>query len=151
MNVDDRLGRILKLLQGSIRAAGFTQTEVDERIGRRRGYLSHVFQRRVDLKLIDLLRALGALQVEPGKFFLAALGDTATPRNPLEDLVSLVSQIRTQINVPAAGDAPAVQSSINREDEERMLLEKVRSAVRRILAEEGTDPAGAQQVLAQNR
>lgn len=136
MNVEDRLGRILKLLQGSIRAAGFTQTEVDERIGRRRGYLSHVFQRRVDLKLIDLLRALETLQVDPGRFFSAALGGRTDNRAALEDLVNLVANLRDSSHTGSALWAPTPPQPANESvADDEQLLKRVRAAVRSILAE----------------
>ena len=150
MKVEDRLGRILKLLQGSIRAAGFTQTEVDERIGRRRGYLSHVFQRRVDLKLVDLLRALDVLQVDPGRFFSAALGGRRSERSAtLEDLMSLVVDLREggqsgSVSLPAS----VVSSPANEGFNEEALLDRVRVAVRKVLSD--PDEATAKLLAGQN-
>lgn len=84
------LDHTLSLLQRSIRASGLTQLEVDRRIGRRRGFLSHVFQRKVDIKAVDLLRTLSVLGLEPRSFFrqlateaaggLAAVGLERTAR-----------------------------------------------------------------------
>lgn len=154
MKVEDRLGRILKLLQGSIRAAGFTQTEVDERIGRRRGYLSHVFQRRVDLKLVDLLRALDVLQVDPGRFFGAALGGRRSERSAtLEDLMSLVVDLRdggqaaSALPIPASVvGSPANESFPKINDD--ALLDRVRVAVRKVLS--NPDEATAKLLAGQN-
>jgi len=139
MNVENRLGKILKLLQGSIRAAGFTQTEVDERIGRRRGYLSHVFQRRVDLKLVDLLRALEVLQVDSGRFFNAAMGGRTESRAAIEDLVTLVASLRDGVSSSpsfwAASVPAAPRSAPEQAQDDERLMERVRTAVRSILAE----------------
>jgi hypothetical protein len=136
MDVDERLGRLLRLLQGSIRAAGHTQTEVDGRIGRRRGYLSHVFQRRVDLKLIDLLRALQVLQVDPARFFRAAFAARSDERAPVDDLMQLVSELR--VGWPeTARSLPAEEAA---RDDDRELLERVREAVRTILDERTNGP-----------
>lgn len=140
MFMDDRLGRVLKLLQGSIRAAGFTQTMVDERIGRRRGYLSHVFQRRVDLKLVDLLKVLEVLEIDPSRFFAAALGnrqDGARDSHsaPVENVMRLVAEpvsglLNRRGMVPPLRTNPAPEEGLDDQ-----LLERVRRAVQSVLAE----------------
>jgi hypothetical protein len=141
MDVENRLERLLRLLQGSIRAAGFTQTEVDGRIGRRRGYLSHVFQRRVDLKLVDLLRTLEVLHVDPGRFFRSAFSGRSDDRAPVEDLMQLVSELRGGWPLAAAG-APGPGP-----EEDAELLQRVREAVRTILAERSDGPTAAVRAL----
>lgn len=130
-SAEERLARILKLLQGSIRAAGYTQTQVDEEIGRRRGYLSHVFQRRVDLKLVDLLRALEVLQVDPTRFFRAGLNGHQEERGPLEELMNLVGSQR-QLAPPPVAWPPTPP---RRRSDDELLMNRVREAVRSILAE----------------
>lgn len=129
---EEKLSKVLKLLQGSIRAAGYTQTQVDEAIGRRRGYLSHVFQRRVDLKLVDLLRALDVLQVDPTRFFRACLDGHQEERRSLEELMNLVGSQRRGALTPAGG-WQVLPLHHDREDE--YLMRRVRRAVRSILAE----------------
>ncbi len=123
---DERLGRVLRLLQGAIRAAGATQTEVDEAIQRRRGYLSHVFQRRVDLKLIDLLRALEVLRVDPHRFFQLAFSSRAEPA---------VSSVLTECFDPEQLGESGNANLKTRATEDPSLLERVRGAVRDLLAE----------------
>jgi transcriptional regulator with XRE-family HTH domain len=122
---EERLQVLLRLFQGSIRAAGLSQTEVDERIGRRRGYLSHVFQGRVDLKLIDLLNALEALGVDPNRFFQLAFGQAATSASPSAVLIECFATPRP---APTAARRPG-------EPLDPRLLDHVRSAVRVVLAE----------------
>ncbi len=129
MEDDARLGKLLKLLQGSIRAAGLTQTEVDERIGRRRGYLSHVFQRRVDLKVIDLLRALEVLEIDPARFFAVALGSRPEPRASLDEPLLLMGSSRLN------GPLQRLDERGARSAEADGLVELVQATVRRVLAE----------------
>ncbi len=142
MDAEEHLARILRLLQGSIRAAGYTQTEVDERIGRRRGYLSHVFQRRVDLKLHDLLRALEMLEIDPSAFFHAALSGRGGEHPALEDLMQLVTNSKQRgLPSPAATQPPGATA------EDPRLVERVRAIVRDLLtsspeAGEAKPPAG---------
>lgn len=134
---DERVIRVLRLLQGAIRAAGYTQTEMDDRIGRRRGYLSHVFQRRVDLKLQDLLQTLEAMQIDAGSFFLTALKSQARPQ--LDDLIELVTTAKlTETSWPASFPEPPsaeVRSTAESAgDPDAELLERVRAIVRQVLA-----------------
>lgn len=140
MSVEDRLTRMLKLLQGAIRASGLTQTAVDERIGRRRGYLSHVFQRRVDLKVADLLKVLAVLNLDPLRFFETATTHPEAPgpqealaedgrASSLDELMLLVSDYRHRARPEAWRQAPPS----DRDSAE--LLGRVRSVVRRILHE----------------
>jgi hypothetical protein len=117
VSAEELLARSLKLLQGAIRASGFTQTEIDDRIGRRRGYLSHVFQRRVDLKVIDLLRALAALRIEPSRFFEAVASGGG------DSMLQLVAGGLAEPPSSTAAAAP-----------ETSLEDRVRQALRAILA-----------------
>lgn len=142
MDAQEHLTRILRLLQGSIRAAGHTQTEVDERIGRRRGYLSHVFQRRVDLKLHDLLRALEMLEIDPGAFFHAALTGRGGEHPALEDLMQLVTSNRQRGPASPAATLPPGATA-----EDPRLVERVRAIVHDLLngspeTGQGKPPAG---------
>lgn len=122
---EERLQLLLRLFQSSIRAAGLSQTEVDERIGRRRGYLSHVFQGRVDLKLIDLLNALDALGIDPTRFFQLAFGQTPTGSSPSAVLIECFATPRPPVPPAARPNASL----------DPFLLDQVRSAVRTVLAE----------------
>ncbi len=117
------LSRCLQLLQGAIRASGLTQTEIDERIGRRKGYLSHVFQRRVDLKVIDLLRALDALEIDPRRFFGAVTQSSTSGSGVLELLASRLEEESVRPGRPAAADT--------------VLEERVRRTLRSILLKLG--------------
>ncbi len=130
---DERVARVLRLLQGAIRAAGATQTEVDVRIGRRRGSLSHVFQRRVDLKLLDLLQVLEVLHLDSASFFSTALKSQARPQ--LDDLIELATANKSSpLGWPAAAPTPvAVDEAETTADPDRELLEKVRAIVRQVL------------------
>jgi hypothetical protein len=118
----------LKLLQGAIRASGCTQTDVDDRIGRRRGYLSHVFQRRVDLKLIDLLRALEVLEIEPRRFFAAVTAGSAGGSSGVLQLLA----DRLDWEAARASSAPSRPPA-----SEAALEERVKKALRSILSQMG--------------
>ena len=121
VSAEELLARSLKLLQGAIRASGLTQTEVDGKIRRRRGFLSHVFQRRVDLKLVDLLRALEILGIEPRQFFQVVIqGRSGTGPDVMHLLADRLKP------APEGASVEPVESA---------LQDQVRQAVREILAE----------------
>ena len=122
--------RSLKLLQGAIRASEFTQTDVDERIGRRRGYLSHVFQRRVDLKLIDLLRVLEVLRVSPNRFFAAVASEGKPSGSGVLQLIA--GQLAAEAPSTVKPSSPAPRDDAALED-------RVRKALRSILSQLGQE------------
>lgn len=126
MNAEDLLSRSLRLLQGAIRASGHTQTEIDDLIGRRRGYLSHVFQRRVDLKVIDLVRALEALGIDPRRFFAALVASGPSANVGVLQLIADRPE-----EPPARPAAPAASEPVAAA--EPALEERVRTALRSIL------------------
>jgi hypothetical protein len=127
MDTEQLLSRLLRLLQGAIRVSGATQIEIDEKIGRRRGYLSHVFQRRVDLKLVDMLKVIAALELDPGQFFSPLVTGQQARRLTTEDLMSLLAG-----SFESASPTPRRPQASQGEDELESL---VRDAVRRILRE----------------
>lgn len=127
MQAEDLLSRALKLLQGATRVSGFSQTDLDDAIGRRRGYLSHVFQRRVDLKLGDLLRALDALEIDPRDFFDAVAAGAIEEQPSLDELLRLAASQRQRVFRPRQDDA------------DPDLMAKVQQAVRQVLAESKAD------------
>lgn len=133
MKSEELLSRSLKLLQGAIRASGMTQTELDERIGRRRGYLSHVFQRRVDLKVLDLLSALDELAITPSRFF-ETVAEGAQPGS--SGVLRLLADRLAREPRPASPPLPAagLEAAENAELEER-----VRGALRSILSQLGRE------------
>ncbi len=142
VNSEELLPRCLKLLQGAIRASGMTQTEVDGHIGRRRGYLSHVFQRRVDLKVVDLLRTLQVLGISPSRFF-ESVPRAAAPASAgvLHLLAERLAQEPARAPQPAAaapepGPSQALQATLDPADEAQ-LEERVRTVLRSILMQLG--------------
>lgn len=94
------------------------------RIGRRRGYLSHVFQRRVDLKVEDLMLALEVLGIDAARFF-ETVSETQTTGS--SGMLRLVTQ-RAQAE-PAS---PPAQASA---DSQAVLEARVRKALRSILGQ----------------
>jgi hypothetical protein len=102
LEVEPTYGRVLSVLHATIRASGRTQISLDAVIGRRRGYLSHVFQRRVALKVKDLVALVRALGVDPAGFLgYLMLGESSTPAT------SPAAPAPARTPTAAAGPAPA--------------------------------------------
>ena len=130
MSSEELLSRILKLLQGAIRVSGATQIQVDAKIGRRRGYLSHVFQRRVDLKLVDMLRILDAISLDSGQFFTPLVTGQPNPKLTPDDLMSLLAGgLDTRHAAPQLAPPPATVP------DDAQLEAMVRDTVRQLLRE----------------
>lgn len=94
LDVEAAYTRILKVLRGAIRASGHTQVEIDRAIGRRRGYLSHVFHRRVHLKVRELLAVIRALDLEPSHLLGTLVVGPRPQERPLdqEELLTLLAE-----------------------------------------------------------
>jgi hypothetical protein len=125
--VDATYDRILAILRAAIRASGRTQVAVDQAIGRRRGYLSHVFQRRVEIKLRDVLKVLRILGLDPslvlGPLVLKTPGPVARaeaeepagdeaveeplPRGEMESLIAAILDASPPPEAPPDGEPPA--------------------------------------------
>jgi hypothetical protein len=124
---EEKVSRLLTNLQRAIRASGISQTKLDAAIGRRRGFLSHVFQRRINLKVIDLMRALSVLEVEPVDF-----------------MRSLNEPPRLLPTQPAAGTSRAAErarAAVAPGESYDLLLNGFSQVVRRVLTELGEDAA----------
>jgi hypothetical protein len=132
VHADDLMSQCLQLLQGAIRASGLTQTEVDQRIGRRKGYLSHVFQRRVDLKLIDLMQTLEVLGLDPRRFFGALTQAAASGGSGVLEL--LATRLEAEEEQSRAAPPPARPSERTLDAH---LEARVRQTLRALLAQVG--------------
>jgi len=140
MAAEDDVQRVLSLLKRAIRSSGSSQKEVDRQIGVQPGYLSQVMIGRLDLKLKHLLRALGAIDVDPAGFFVLAFpgerGDASGPSG--SDVLNLLPA-----GVARSPDSGAAASGSGESDAE----EDFQRLVARALAEElglpPFDPPGA--------
>lgn len=118
MTSESDVQKILSLLRRAIRSSGFSQKDVDRRIGVQPGYLSQVMIGRLDLKLKHLLRALDAIEVEPSAFFDLVFAGEPTGA----DLLSLLPAATHELGRPAAS-AP---SRLGADELERLVARTVR-------------------------
>ena len=63
------IGRILTLVRDKIRDRGFTQLEVQAKLGWGRSYISQLLTKQKQLRVDQLLTILDVLGVAPGDFF----------------------------------------------------------------------------------
>lgn len=100
LDVEVTYARILRLLRAAIRDSGRPQMEVDEAIGRHRGHLDHVFHRRTELKVRELLKVLGALRLDPAQFLgplVVGSRPGRRPRTPEELLAQLAERVAAPV------------------------------------------------------
>jgi transcriptional regulator with XRE-family HTH domain len=128
MTAESDVQRILSLLRRAIRSSGFSQKEVDRRIGVQPGYLSQVMIGRLDLKLKHLLRALDAIEVEASAFFDLAFTGQRGAEPTGADLLSLLPAGAT--GAPASSTAGSLHPSLNPDELEALIARTVREEIR---------------------
>lgn len=69
MVVEKEIDRILTLLRNKIRERGFTQLEVQERLGWGRSYISQLLTKQKSLRVEQVLLILSVIGVEPAEFY----------------------------------------------------------------------------------
>ncbi len=69
MAIDKEVDRILTLLRNKIRERGFTQLEVQEKLGWGRSYISQLLTKQKSLRVEQVLMILEVIKVEPGDFY----------------------------------------------------------------------------------
>lgn len=123
LDVDATYTRILKLIQHSIRVTGRSQVEMDEAIGRPRGYLSHIFHGRIELKVRDFLRVLRALQIDPAQMLGPLVAGYPSGRGPLSQAELLVSLVRALPDplAPAQAEADPEEAEKSAREHQKVL------------------------------
>jgi len=69
MAIDKEVDRILTLLRNKIRERGFTQLEVQEKLGWGRSYISQLLTKQKSLRVEQVLMILEVIKVEPADFY----------------------------------------------------------------------------------
>lgn len=81
--VDSEAGRYLALLQSKIRQRGYSEPEVQERLGWGRKCIARLAKQPKRLRMKQVFMILEAIGIEPVEFFQELYGRTvAAPRNP---------------------------------------------------------------------
>ena len=69
MSVEKEVERILTLLRNKIRERGFTQLEVQEKLGWGRSYISQLLTKQKSLRVEQVLLILETIRVDPKDFY----------------------------------------------------------------------------------
>ncbi|HEV8580628.1 MAG TPA: helix-turn-helix transcriptional regulator [Thermoanaerobaculia bacterium] len=70
--MESQTAHLIKVLKSAIGRLGFTQKEVERRLGLSQGYLSRLFGGKIDLKVDHVVQIANVLQVEPEEMFRLA-------------------------------------------------------------------------------
>ncbi len=104
-SIERQLDRYLLLLRSKIRERGYTQLEVQERLGWGRSYITQLLSKQKTLRFDQVFSILGVIGVDPSEFFAelnagprrpptrrrqAPVSSGATPEKELADLSALL-------------------------------------------------------------
>jgi transcriptional regulator with XRE-family HTH domain len=133
--------RLLDLLRTMMRMLGFSNREIERRMGLNHGSVSRVFSGHIEAKLELVLGAARAIGLEPDEFFAFAYPELRPPdlesaaarkiRSMLEDLRPLGSRLMRPAPEPVQAAPPPHVEPLNREE----LFEDLKKAVREIMGE----------------
>jgi transcriptional regulator with XRE-family HTH domain len=110
--------QLLKILRTAVRVLGFTNQEIEDRLGVYHGYLGRLFKGAIQLQFEDVLRIARALDMEPAEIFQLAYPQplnraTEGAKRLRETLQSLQPQAAAaEAPVPAA-PAPTAASALS--------------------------------------
>jgi transcriptional regulator with XRE-family HTH domain len=137
----EEVRRLLDLLRTLMRMLGFSNREVERRMGLNHGSVSRVFSGHIEAKLELVLGAARAIGLEYDEFFAFAYPDLRPPdreseaarkiRSMLEDLRPLGSRLVRAVPPPAEIPPPPPAEPLNRDE----LLADFKKVLREIMGE----------------
>jgi transcriptional regulator with XRE-family HTH domain len=143
---EEEVRRLLELLRTLMRMLGFSNREVERRMGVNHGSVSRVFNGVIEAKLELVLGAVRAIGLEYDEFFSFAYPELRPPetespaarkiRSMLEDLRPLGRRPAFPVPQPEEAVPAGRPEPLNREE----LFEELKRAVREIMEE--VQPAG---------
>jgi transcriptional regulator with XRE-family HTH domain len=137
----EEVRRLLDLLRTLMRMLGFSNREVERRMGLNHGSVSRVFSGHIEAKLELVLGAARAIGLEYDEFFAFAYPDLRPPdreseaarkiRSMLEDLRPLGSRLVRAVPPPAEIPPPPPAEPLNRDE----LLADFKKVLREMMSE----------------
>jgi transcriptional regulator with XRE-family HTH domain len=115
---------MIDVLRATIRALGFTNREIESRLGVSRGYLTRLFSGTMELRFDHVTEIAEALGVDADELFRLAFPPSRKPAAPG------VLRLREKLGAPepASGPAPAEDLGLQRELE-RLVTKTVREVL----------------------
>jgi transcriptional regulator with XRE-family HTH domain len=133
---------IIQILKTAMRVLGFTNREVEQRLGVSGGYLTRLFNGTMELRfehVVDIARAIG---LEPEEVFHLAYPQ---PRNPPTDSAQRLREMFPSSGAaplpaearpePAAADASALSAALE-QDMERLMMKMFRKFFAEMIVKE---------------
>jgi transcriptional regulator with XRE-family HTH domain len=137
----EEVKRLLELLRTLMRMLGFSNREVERRMGLNHGSVSRVFSGIIEAKLELVLGAVKAIGLEHDEFFAFAYPELRPPeqeseaarkiRSMLEDLRPTGSRLGRPAPAPVEPRSPGPVEPLNREE----LLADFKNMLREIMGE----------------
>ncbi len=144
---EEEVRRLLNLLRSLMRLLGFSNREVERRMGLNQGQVSRVLSGQIEAKMALVLGVARSIGLEYDEFFAFAYPDprpaaqesasAKSVRSLLEDIMPSAGRLGRPVPAPASTPmAPSRGEGANREE----MVEELRKMVRDIVAE--TQAAG---------
>ena len=141
-NDEEEVRRLLNLLRSLMRLLGFSNREVERRMGLNQGQVSRVLSGQIEAKMALVLGVARSIGLEYDEFFAFAYPDprpaaqesasAKSVRSLLEDIMPSAGRLGRPVPAPvSAPTAPSRGEGANREE----MVEELRKMVRDIVAE----------------
>lgn len=100
--------RIIQVLKTSMRVLGFTQQDIEAKLGVAPGYVGRLFRGVMQLRFDHIVNIARAMDVEPEEIFQLAF---APARNPPSDATQRLRDVAERFHPPAARSSPRDQAA----------------------------------------
>ncbi len=139
---EEEVRRLLNLLRSLMRLLGFSNREVERRMGLNQGQVSRVLSGQIEAKMALVLGVARSIGLEYDEFFAFAYPDprpaaqesasARSVRSLLEDIMPSAGRLGRPVPAPAsAPQAPSRGEAANREE----MVEELKKAMREIIEE----------------
>jgi transcriptional regulator with XRE-family HTH domain len=113
---------MITVLKATLRALGFTNREVESRLGVSRGYLTRLFSGVMDLRFDHVSEIAKVIGVEPDEILRLAFPPSVAPVN------AMTARLRDALGVPSpeSGDGSSAEGSALERELERIVAKTFR-------------------------
>jgi len=126
--------RLLKILRTAVRVLGFTNQELEDKLGVYHGYLGRVLKGTIQLQFEDIVKIARALEMDPGEVFQLAYpqasGGATEGARRLQEALKSLQPVAPAPEAPAPAapvPAPSTASGLSaalEQEMERMVQRK---------------------------
>ena len=117
---------MIDVLRATIRALGFTNREIETRLGVSRGYLTRLFSGSMELRFDHITEIAEAMEVDPDELFRLAFPPSRKPAAPG------ILMLREKLGAPEPASGPGgVEDTGLQRELERLVAKTVREVLAR--------------------